>query len=150
MAVATSVPGPAWYEIVSNAVEFRKAPLTFLQDLQQKYGAFAHFRLGPLHAYLITNPQDIAVVMSQPDLFYKDKVTRSIIKPFFGDGLGLSNGKVHKRNRKMVAPAFYHSRLKLYAKVMSEYVEAMVGSWQEDQEIQLEPAMTDLTLRIIA
>jgi cytochrome P450 len=151
-AIRTETPigGPGWKAILPTMTGFRGRPIEFLLDLGAKHGPLAKFQLGPIRCYLATGPEAVATVLQGTDVYYKDNLTRYIVTPLFGGGLGLSDGGDHRRKRKMIAPALYATRIKTYAPIMSQYVQDVIGGWKEGDTFQLEHLMTDLTLRIIA
>jgi cytochrome P450 len=149
LPTARRAPGPAWYEMINTAIQFRQKPLEFLQSLKAKYGDVVRFQLGPFTAHLVSNPTDVATVLTENDLIHKDKLTFWALVPLFGNGVALSNGDAHRYYRKLVAPAFYQSRLKLYSTAMVECVQNLVNSWHDDDIIDLETTLADLTLDIL-
>jgi hypothetical protein len=43
--------------------QFRKNPPEFLQSLARDHGDLVHFRLGPQHVYLVSNPEWIKDIL---------------------------------------------------------------------------------------
>lgn len=150
-AIHTDAPvyGPGWAEILPTMTAFRRRPMQFLIDLHAKYGSFARFQLGPIRCYLVTEPEAVASVFQNTDVFHKDNLTRYVVEPLFGDGLSLADGSEHRRKRKLVAPALYASRIKTYSHVMSQYVSEMVDSWEDGGTFLLEDELSTLMLKIV-
>jgi len=101
--------GPRGTPLLGSALPFISQPLSFLTGLASDYGDLVHFRLGPLHGYLVVNPDLIAdVLVEHPDVFTKDKKTGEVARRFIGDAFGFQDGLAHPQQRKLVAPAFHH------------------------------------------
>jgi cytochrome P450 len=100
------------------------------------------------------------VVVSQPDLAHEVLVTRAdsfvkgtsfrFLRPILGDGLLTSEHELHRRQRKLMAPAFAHRRIAAYADTMAAYAERAQSGWADGATIDLADAMMRLTLEITA
>jgi pentalenene oxygenase len=64
----------------------------------------------------------------------------------FGNGLGISDGDFHRRQRSLMQPAFHHTLIIRYASIMSGVVAAKVDSWREGQRLAVDKEMGDLAL----
>ncbi|MBI1259291.1 MAG: cytochrome P450 [Chloroflexi bacterium] len=51
-------PGPQKSLLLGDAPQFKDNPLDYLLQSARAYGDIVHFRFGPSHAYLLTNPRD--------------------------------------------------------------------------------------------
>jgi cytochrome P450 len=67
-----------------------------------------------------------------------------------GNGLLTSEDEVWKRQRRLVQPAFHSRRLDNYALEMVDATTRTMEGWQQGQVLDLHPAMTAVTLEIVA
>jgi cytochrome P450 len=51
-------PGPQKSLLLGDAPQFKDNPLDYMLQSARAYGDIVHFRFGPSHAYLLTNPRD--------------------------------------------------------------------------------------------
>src|SRR5205823_5250513 len=70
-------------------------------------------------------------------------------RPLVGNGLLTSENEFHKRQRKLVAPAFQHRRIASYADIMVSYSEQIQREWEDGQVIDVAREMMRLTLWIV-
>ncbi|GLV55527.1 cytochrome P450 [Dictyobacter sp. S3.2.2.5] len=129
-------------------LRFRRDPISALQELAQTYGDIVHIKLGEQHAYLLSHPdviRDVLVVHHQQ--MHKPNLQQ---QPLGGNGLLRSEGDFHKRQRRMMQPAFHRKRITTYAQVMTEYTQQMSGRWNDKQQIDIAQEMMGLTLSIIS
>ena len=56
-------PGPQKSLFLGDAPQFKHSPLDYMQQAARTYGDLVHFRFGPAHAYLLTNPRDAHEVL---------------------------------------------------------------------------------------
>ncbi len=104
---------------------------------------------GKRELVLINRPEYIhEVFVEQADKFHKGEQFKIYTRPLLGNGLLLSEDEVHKRNRKLVAPAFVHRRIRDYAKVMSDYTLRAMSQWQDGDVIDISREMMRITLGI--
>ncbi|GCE08155.1 cytochrome P450 [Dictyobacter aurantiacus] len=129
-------------------LRFRRDPIGALQELAQTYGDIVHMKLGGQHTYLLSHPdviRDVLVVHHQQ--MHKPNLQQ---QPLGGNGLLRSEGEFHKRQRRMMQPAFHRKRITAYAEVMTGYTQQMSGRWHDKQRIDIAQEMMGLTLSIIS
>lgn len=91
-------------------------PIALFEYLTQSYGHMAHYRLGGSHIVFVNEPEFIhEILINQPQLFIKERTQRRM-KILLGEGLITSDGEVHKRQRRIAAPAFIVSAFRLMAR----------------------------------
>lgn len=69
---------------------------------------------------------------------------------FLGDGLLNIEGAGHRRQRRLVLPAFHRARLGGYGQVMVDSALNTVAAWKDGEERDLVADMTELTLTVVA
>ena len=125
-------------------------PLAFGLAVAREFGDIAHYSLGPLHVYQLNHP-DFArqILVEQPEKFHKARLIKRAFRPFAGDGLLTSDGALWKRQRRLMQPAFHHGHLVTYGAVMVEYAARMADMFRDGQRLDVDAAMSKLTLRIV-
>jgi cytochrome P450 len=87
--------------------------------------------LGKRELIFINRPEYLhQVFVEQADKFHKSPEFKFFVKPLLGNGLLLSEDEEHTRNRKLVAPAFVHRRIREYAHVMTDYTQRIISEWK--------------------
>lgn len=141
--------GPKNPPIVGQIVAFRSDPLGFLKRTADKYGDIAYYRLGPLHAFLVNEPESIRqVLVTNRKNFTKSRALQRA-KVMLGEGLLTSEGDFHLRQRRLVQPAFHRPRLIGYAQVMTEYAMRTRERWRAGEVLDVSSEMMRLTLAVV-
>ncbi len=131
-------------------VDFEFPPIRFLTEKSEKYGGIFTFRLGTQRAYFISDPEFIKdVLMTRQSAFIKEDFLKRG-KIFLGEGLVTSDPEVHRRQRRMIQPAFHRDRIEKCASTMTEFAALTASQIVEFREIDMAKEMLDLTLRIVA
>src|SRR5258708_10174302 len=98
--------GPRGLPLLGNALDFRRAPVSFLLSLVDEDTKIGHFRVGPIHGFLLNDPADIhSVLIENANKYYKDRLTKTAGGKFAGKGLVLNDGAPHTRQRRLMQPA---------------------------------------------
>src|SRR5579871_3005780 len=130
--------------------EFRKNPPAFLEKAARDHGDIVRFRLGPQNAYLLSHPDWIKdVLVTNQANFTKSRMLERA-KVLLGDGLLTSEGEVHRRQRRMVQPAFHRDRLAGYAASMIDCAVRCRDQWRPGAEVDVWQSMMRLTMAIVA
>lgn len=143
-------PGPRGWLPGGQVLPFRMSPLTYLTRMAREHGDHVLLRLGPELAVLVSHPDSVREVLVVQDRKFRKGRGLERTKPLLGEGLLTSEGEFHRRQRRLVNPAFHHERIAAYGRVMTEYAERASGTWRDGQELDLSEAMMRLTLAIVA
>jgi cytochrome P450 len=147
-----NAPGPSARTILETRRQAQADRLNFLLNLSQKYGDIVHLRIRPFtHSYLLNNPDYIRyVLVDAPQKFEKGPAFKRATSKAIGTGLLTSEGDFHRRQRKLVQPAFHQQRIASYGRVMIEHTERMLDRWRPDLTLDIHREMMKLTLGIVS
>lgn len=127
----------------------RRGLLNVLSDLAKRYGDVVFFRIAGRPFCLLTDPELIRRVVVTDNALFTKSHALGHAKTVLGEGLLTSEGDLHKRQRKMIAPVFHAQQVKSYADDFVRQAQRMAENWRDGQAIDLTAAMTELTLRVV-
>src|SRR6476660_1174389 len=133
-------------------------PTGFLQRTAAAHGPFAPLHLGRGPVMLLTDPEATRAVLVDQRAFPKGQgsgmpggeVGSTPLRAVLGNGLLTSRGEHHKRQRRLIQPAFHHQRIAVYATVMAEEAATMTGGWADGATVDVHAAFAETTLRVLA
>jgi cytochrome P450 len=115
-AAATPLPG-AW-PVLGHAPALLRDPLSLLASAG-RLGPVTIARLGPVRAYLVTDPGLIREILVRDAADYDKGFQFDTLRSLIGDGVGTSAGAAHRRNKKLLRSAFDHAAVERYAADMA-------------------------------
>ena len=116
------IPGPAGEFILGNLRTVLPDKLGFLKRHAQFYGDVFQFRLGPTRFVVVNDLQMLrAILIDAADRYVKSALTRDIFGRVMGNGLMVSEGELHRRQRRLVQPAFDPRRVSSYEAVIRRH-----------------------------
>jgi cytochrome P450 len=125
-------------------------PIALFEHLSRTYGRMAHYRLGLSHIVFVNEPEFIhEILINQPQNFIKERTQRRM-KILLGEGLITSDGEIHRRQRRIAAPAFHRQRIQAYGTIMVDRAADMRSRWQAHQPIDIASQMMQLALQVVA
>lgn len=146
-----AIPTVRGLPVVGNLWAFRNDRLNFLVQAARECGDIGRIALGPHGLILVNAAHHIHTIFVEHAYdVEKTPFARNSLWPLIGDGLLLSEQATHKRQRKLVAPAFQHRRIAAYADVMTHYTDRLAAQWTDGMQIDVAHAMMRLTLEIVA
>lgn len=147
MTAALRPPGtaPGALPLLGHALRMKRNPGPFLVELQSG-DPVTVIRLGRKPMYVVNDPGLMCDVMRRPDVFARGGPITERFRLLFGNGLGISDGEFHRRQRRLIMPAFQHAQLAGYAAVMSRHAEAKADSWHDGQRLAVHEEMDELAL----
>ena len=144
------VAGPKGHLLVGVLPEFRKDPAGFLEKMARQYGDVVYLPLGRQHIYYVGHPDAIRdILVTHQNKFKKSRMLERA-RVLLGDGLLTSEGQHHRRQRRLVQPAFHRDRLAGYGAVMVDRAAILRDQWQPGQPFDVLQEMMRLTLAIVA
>ena len=150
MASVARPPGPKGLPILGCLVDLRRRPLDLMLE-STRYGDVAYVRLPFVGgAYLLNHPDYIRSVLVDNAKGFVKSVDYAVLKLLLGEGLVTSEGELHRRQRRLIAPAFHRGRISTYADIMTRYGLRMCERWQSGATLDIHREMTQLTLAIVS
>ena len=141
-------PGPRSRYPGAHLLAFRRNPLGFLATVARQYGDIAHGTLGRQHIYLLNHPDDVKDVLVTHHRRFTGLAFEAG-KCITGEGLLSAQGEAHRRQRRLVQPAFQHDRLPAYSAAMVEHARRWRDGQCDDTVLTIRPEMRRLTLGIV-
>ncbi|ADI03343.1 cytochrome P450 [Streptomyces bingchenggensis BCW-1] len=139
------VQAPGAIPVVGHLTAFLRAPLPFLRGLPA-HGPLVTIRLGRQRVIVVCDPELTRTVLVQDRVFDKGGPLYERLREAGGQGLASCPSGEHRRQRRLIQPAFHHSRFPGYAHVMAERMDTLLGGWHDGQTLDL----TTETRRIAA
>jgi pentalenene oxygenase len=143
--VRIPAPAPGGLPVLGHAMQMKRRPGEFLLSLQSGDPVVV-IRLGPKSMYVVNEPGLIRHVLRDPQTFTRGGPITERFRMMFGNGLGISEGDFHRRQRALIQPAFNHARIVDYAAMMSDVVVEKVDGWRDGERVAVDKDMDDLAL----
>ncbi|MET0132963.1 MAG: cytochrome P450 [Kibdelosporangium sp.] len=112
------------------------------------HGDIVRIKFGPGEAIVVCTPELTQRVLREDKVFDKGGALFDKIREWLGDGLGTCSYSRHRRQRRLIQPAFHHTRLPGYGDTMTSQIDAVTSSWQDGQVIDAQAEMGTLSARI--
>ncbi|MEU4739247.1 cytochrome P450 [Actinosynnema sp. NPDC023658] len=110
------------------------------------HGEVVRVDLGPMSTYFVTSPRLVHQVLVTDGPRFRKGAMFDKFRPYLGNGLLLSDGAFHLRQRRMIQPAFHRERIERYAGMMARAAAALAGSWTPGEVRVVEDDMQGLAV----
>jgi cytochrome P450 len=143
----TIIPFIREWPLVGSLPAFvQKNPLDFLLQVAQR-GDVCGFHLGPFPLVLCNKAEHVqSILVEHADDLSKGRL---IHRAFGGNGLFVSEGEFHRRQRKLMAPVFQPRHIAAYADTIALYGERLQQEWHDGAVVDLKQHMIAVTMSII-
>ncbi|MFJ2809913.1 cytochrome P450 [Kitasatospora sp. NPDC087271] len=145
----TSATAPGALPLLGHAPAFVRRPLEFVAGLPA-HGDLVRLRLGPLDAYVACHPELVRQLLTEDRTYDKGGLVLDKAREVFGGGLATCPAAAHRRQRRMLQPAFHRDRLPGYAAMMAEEIAGTTASWSDGDVVDVPAAMYRLTTAVTA
>lgn len=144
-------PGPRTRSPFANMSAFRRGFLEFIEGLRRDHGDFVHFKLATRHMVLVNDPAAIRdILVTNNKNFTKSRGLRILGKKLLGAGLLTNEGASHRRQRKLISPAFHPQRIDAYGEDMVAATLKGMDRWTDGGVIDMDDEMMRAALAIAA
>jgi cytochrome P450 len=144
-------PGPDIGPLEILRLMRTRRPTDFLEQAATDSPTLAHFRLGREHMYVLGTPELIrGLLLGHGRVTAKGRGLEQA-RRLLGQGLLTSEGDLHRRQRRLLQPAFHPDRIRTYANEMrAAAVDLPAGAgWRDGEVRDVAAEMRGLTLRIV-
>ncbi len=136
--------------LVGSLPEHTRDRLNLYLRIAQTCGDVGSFHFGPFRVILFnTSEYAHSIFVQHAYDFDKGAAIHNTFRPITGDGIFSSEGELHRRQRKIMAPSFQPKHIISYADTMTHYSEQIQQEWSEYLTIDVAHEMTQLTMSII-
>ncbi len=144
---ALTPPGPLW-PMLSFIAPWQD-PLRRFADLARTYGDVVSFRTPAGRMVFLSAPQDIRDVLVTHQANFTKSRGLERAKVLLGEGLLTAEGATHRRERRLLQPAFHRDRIARYAAAMVESADRAQSRWRAGEPFDVAREMNHLTLAIV-
>ncbi|MFJ1866891.1 cytochrome P450 [Streptomyces sp. NPDC088097] len=144
----TVATAPGALPLLGHTLALWKDPLGFLASLPA-HGDLVELRLGPRRAYLACDPELVRTVLLNPRRFDKGGVFDKA-RQLLGNSLSVSRGEEHRRQRRLIQPAFQPARIAEYTDTVAADTARVIETWRAGRTLDVSDAMHVLLMRVAA
>ncbi|WOX26010.1 cytochrome P450 [Streptomyces solicathayae] len=131
-----AAPAPGRLPLLGHALQLWRQPIGFLESLRE-HGDIVRLDIGTWPVYVATSPEHVhAVLVQQARQFGRGRVFERL-RPMFGNGLVTTDGEFHRKQRRMMQPAFHRDHIADFTKAMCRNAEEMSASWTDGREVSV-------------
>lgn len=145
------LPNPIAASSGSLLYAMRRDPLEFFTTLTREHGDMVRFRLGDHEhdLFLLNHPDYIRDVLVTQDRNFTKWFAVDRIKEVLGEGLFVSEGEFHRRQRRLSQPAFHGERIAAYAEQMVSLAVQLRERWKGGAVLDVCREMNWLAMMIV-
>lgn len=140
---------PGGLPLLGRALQLWRRPIAFLESLRT-VGDVVRLDLGTWPVHVLTSPELVHTVLVADGRRFGRGHVFDRLRPLFANGLVTTDGEFHRRQRRLIQPAFHRDHITEYARLMCGLAEAMSASWTADREIPVDREMRRFTLSTVA
>ncbi|HEY4022215.1 MAG TPA: cytochrome P450 [Pseudonocardiaceae bacterium] len=139
---------PGRLPLLGHTISLLHQRFSFTSSLRDR-GELVKIYLGPMPAYVVTTPELVHQVLVTDAGKFDKGILFDRFRPHFGNGIAMSDGGFHLRQRRLMQPAFHRDRIAHYASTMVDAASATSAGWQSGQVVQVDQAMQHLAVNIV-
>ncbi|GCE17014.1 cytochrome P450 [Dictyobacter kobayashii] len=145
-----NIPGITETPLVGSMFKHNNDRLNLYRHVAQDCGDIGLMHYGPFRFIQISSPDLVrSMLVEHAADFDKGDGMRKAFQPVIGNGLFISDGALHRQQRKLMAPSFQPRHIVSYADDMVRYSEQIQQGWRDGQVVDIGHEMTQLTMSIV-
>lgn len=143
--------GPKPKPYIGSTLEMAHAPLEYLTALHARFGKAStiEFLKGARFVVFFT-PAAVKYVLTEHPRNFTSREFNDGLRWLLGEGLLVLDGETHRRERRLVQPAFHKKRIEQYASIMTEHTDEALAGWRDGETRDIALDLQNLTMRIVA
>ncbi len=135
--------------VVGKLLQFRRDRLALHEECVRA-GDLVRFSMLNRTVWCITAPELVQeLLVDKERSFVKAPGLATYGKALLGEGLLTAEKDRHRRERKLLAPAFAPKRIAAYGAVMAELTDRAADGWRDGAALDIAEEMMHLTLAIV-
>jgi cytochrome P450 len=139
---------PGGRRLLGHAPEFGRDPLALLQRARE-HGDVVLVRFGPFHVYLLNSPDAIRQALVGQARKLEKGLNFGRAKRLIGNGLVMAEGESHRRQRRLMQPAFHRAEIAGYLDTMRDVAVPRIGAWPAGETLAFDRELRSITLTVL-
>ncbi|GAA2996274.1 cytochrome P450 [Streptomyces lactacystinicus] len=139
---------PGRLPLLGHLLPLLTDPLPFLQSLAD-HGPVVRIHLWRTPVHVLTDPGLVHRLLVQDAAKTEKGFVFDKARGLLGNGLFISEGAFHLRQRRLVQPAFHRDSVRRYAASAARLAAAAVSRWEPGRAAPIEPRMHRLARDIV-
>lgn len=124
-------------------------PLHVPSLLARTHGDVFYFKFGRDTIFFLSHPDAIRELLVVQHEHFRKGDGVMLLSRMLGNGLITNEGASHKKQRRLVQPAFHRKRIAGYAMAMVDAAQQQARAWQDGAQIDMVQEMLQLTLVVV-
>ena len=112
-------------------------------------GPLVRVNIGTRTTYLISDHELLYQILVTDAASFKKGIEHERARDLVGNGILLSEGQFHRRQRLIMQPAFHYSTVGSYLGVMRDAAREATQGWRDGSEVALYDAFYELAVRVV-
>ncbi|KAL0818411.1 hypothetical protein ABMA28_008882 [Loxostege sticticalis] len=132
LKMAQDLPGPPTLPGLGNALQFMGQPeklIVVIKELMVKYGDLCRFWLGPDLNIVVSNPDDVKILLQNPKNSIKGPQYK-YMADLLGGGILSGSGPAWRKHRKIANPNYGKRAIESYAEVFNKEVALLLEAYR--------------------
>jgi len=121
----------------------------FFTRTAARYPRVSYVRLGSEHLYPLSHPDLVRLALVEAGRQTEKSRGLQGAKRILGEGLLTSGGDLHRRQRRLIQPAFHHERIAGYVAEFNAGADRLSERWVPGTRIDMAAEMSGLTLEVV-
>ena len=139
---------PGGGRLLGHALQFGRDPLALLQRARG-HGDVVRVRFGPFQMYFLNSPDAIRQALTGQARKLEKGLNFGRAKRLIGNGLVMAEGEAHRRQRRLMQPAFHRAQVGRYTGTMRDVAVPRVSGWPDGATLALDRELRSLTLTVL-
>jgi cytochrome P450 len=139
---------PGGQRLLGHALEFRRDPLALFQRARQ-HGEVVRIRFGPFPVYLLNSPAVIRQALVGQARKLEKGIDFGRARKLIGNGLVMAAGEDHRRQRRLLQPAFHRAEIARYLDTMRDVAVPRIDGWAGGQRLVFDRELRSITLTVL-
>jgi cytochrome P450 len=139
---------PGGRRLLGHAPEFGRDPLALFQRVRE-HGDVVLLRFGPFRFYVLNSPEAIRQALTGQARQLEKGLNFGRAKKLIGNGLVMAEGESHRRQRRLMQPAFHRAEVARYLGTMRDVAVPRIAGWPDGGTLALDRELRSLTLTVL-
>ncbi|MQS05443.1 cytochrome P450, partial [Streptomyces alkaliterrae] len=149
MTPGPAVPkAPGAKPVLGHLGTFLRAPLPFLRGLAA-HGPLVEIQLAGERVLVVCDPELTRAMLLKDRIFDKGGPLYDRLREAGGQGLASCPASEHRRQRRLIQPAFRQALFPGYAGIMTERLDALITGWQPGRRFDLSTETRSIAADIV-